>query len=122
MLHITISDDGRGIDPERLRAKVLERKLATPAMAGQLSEAERRGSGEGREQTGDQFVLGETMRHSRPANSQLLAISPGRNSRARRSSTALIMPDSTGPKKAPATSTYSLMTTRIGTSLRLRSS
>ena len=40
MLHITISDDGRGIDPERLRAKVLERKLATPAMAGQLSEAE----------------------------------------------------------------------------------
>ena len=87
-----------------------------------ISEAERRGSGEGREQTGDQFVLGETMRHSRPANSQLLAISPGRNSRARRSSTALIMPDSTGPKKAPATSTYSLMTTRIGTSLRLRSS
>lgn len=40
MLHVTISDDGRGIDPERLRAKVLERGLATPAMAEQLSEAE----------------------------------------------------------------------------------
>jgi two-component system sensor histidine kinase and response regulator WspE len=40
MLHITISDDGRGIDPDRLRVKVLQRGLAAPAMIGQLSEAE----------------------------------------------------------------------------------
>ena len=35
-----LSDDGRGIDPSRLRAKVVARGLATPSMADQLSEAE----------------------------------------------------------------------------------
>lgn len=40
MLQITLADDGRGIDPRRLRAKVVERGLTTPAMADQLTEAE----------------------------------------------------------------------------------
>jgi two-component system, chemotaxis family, sensor histidine kinase and response regulator WspE len=40
MLQITLSDDGRGIDLERLRTKVIERGLTTAAMATRLSEAE----------------------------------------------------------------------------------
>ena len=40
VLQITLSDDGRGIDLSRLRAKVVARGLATPSLAGQLSEAE----------------------------------------------------------------------------------
>lgn len=40
MLSITVSDDGRGLDPERIRAKVIERGLASPEMAGALSDAE----------------------------------------------------------------------------------
>jgi two-component system sensor histidine kinase and response regulator WspE len=40
MLHITLTDDGRGIDPRRLRAKVIERGLTSKAMAEQLTEAE----------------------------------------------------------------------------------
>jgi two-component system, chemotaxis family, sensor histidine kinase and response regulator WspE len=40
MLHITLTDDGRGIDPKRLRAKVVERNLTSKAMAEQLTEAE----------------------------------------------------------------------------------
>jgi two-component system, chemotaxis family, sensor histidine kinase and response regulator WspE len=40
MLQITLSDDGRGIDVERLRAKVVERELTTAAIAKELSEAE----------------------------------------------------------------------------------
>jgi hypothetical protein len=48
--------------------------------------------------------------------------SAGRVWRASASSTALIMPLSSGPKKAAATSTYSVTTTRAGTSARLRSS
>jgi two-component system, chemotaxis family, sensor histidine kinase and response regulator WspE len=40
MLQIVLSDDGRGINLERLRAKVVERGLATAAMAARLSEAE----------------------------------------------------------------------------------
>jgi two-component system sensor histidine kinase and response regulator WspE len=40
MLQITLSDDGRGIDLERLRAKVVERELTTAAIAKELSEAE----------------------------------------------------------------------------------
>lgn len=40
MLHITLTDDGRGIDPKRLRAKVVERRLTSKAMADQLTEAE----------------------------------------------------------------------------------
>ncbi len=40
MLQIILSDDGRGIDLEKLRAKVVERELTTAAIAAQLSEAE----------------------------------------------------------------------------------
>ncbi len=40
MLQITLRDDGRGIDPHRLRAEVVERGLASAAMAAQMSEAE----------------------------------------------------------------------------------
>lgn len=40
MLAITISDDGRGIDLERLRQKVISKSLSTPEMAAQLSESE----------------------------------------------------------------------------------
>ncbi|MCR4303600.1 MAG: hybrid sensor histidine kinase/response regulator [Gallionella sp.] len=40
MLSIMIDDDGRGIDIERLRKKVTEKKLVTPAMAAKLSEKE----------------------------------------------------------------------------------
>jgi two-component system sensor histidine kinase and response regulator WspE len=40
MLQITLADDGRGIDPQRLREKIVARGLAGAAMAAQLSEAE----------------------------------------------------------------------------------
>lgn len=40
MLSIMIDDDGRGIDTERLRLKVIEKKLVTPDMAARLSEEE----------------------------------------------------------------------------------
>jgi len=40
MLSIMIDDDGRGIDVERLRQKVMEKKLVTPDMAAKLSEEE----------------------------------------------------------------------------------
>lgn len=40
MLSIIIDDDGRGIDIERLRQKILEKKLVTPDMADKLSEEE----------------------------------------------------------------------------------
>jgi two-component system sensor histidine kinase and response regulator WspE len=40
MLQITLTDDGRGIDPRRLRAKVVERGLTSKAMADQLTEPE----------------------------------------------------------------------------------
>ena len=40
MLVITVADDGRGIDLERLRQKVVERQLATEEMAPRLSEDE----------------------------------------------------------------------------------
>lgn len=39
-LNLSISDDGRGINLEQLRAKVVEKKLATAEMAAGLSEAE----------------------------------------------------------------------------------
>ena len=39
-LVITVTDDGRGIDPERLRAKVVERRLTTAEVARSLGEAE----------------------------------------------------------------------------------
>ena len=39
-LQIAVVDDGRGVDVNRLRAKVIERGLATEVMAERLSEAE----------------------------------------------------------------------------------
>ncbi|HBA85099.1 MAG TPA: hybrid sensor histidine kinase/response regulator [Verrucomicrobia bacterium] len=40
MLFISVSDDGRGIDPESVRRKVIDRKLAAPDMAERMTEAE----------------------------------------------------------------------------------
>jgi two-component system sensor histidine kinase and response regulator WspE len=40
MLSIEISDDGRGVDTEKIRRTVIERKMASPAMAAALSQAE----------------------------------------------------------------------------------
>lgn len=40
MLQIMLRDDGRGIDPARLRNKIVERGLANAGMAQRLSEAE----------------------------------------------------------------------------------
>jgi Chemotaxis protein histidine kinase and related kinases len=40
MLSITISDDGKGIDIEQLRKKVINKNLATPEIAAQLTESE----------------------------------------------------------------------------------
>lgn len=40
MLSITVEDDGRGIDTERLRMKIIEKGLITPDMAARLSEEE----------------------------------------------------------------------------------
>ncbi len=40
MLLIRLSDDGRGIDPDRIRLKVLERGLATHEMIEKMTEAE----------------------------------------------------------------------------------
>ncbi len=40
MLHITLTDDGRGIDVERLRARAVARSLVAPAVAEHLTELE----------------------------------------------------------------------------------
>ncbi len=40
MLSIIISDDGRGVNLEKLRQKIIDKKLVTPAMANQLKEQE----------------------------------------------------------------------------------
>ncbi len=40
MLAITVSDDGRGIDIEQLRQKILEKNLASQDMANRLTDAE----------------------------------------------------------------------------------
>jgi two-component system sensor histidine kinase and response regulator WspE len=40
MLNIEISDDGRGVDQERIRATVVERKMATAQMAAAMSQGE----------------------------------------------------------------------------------
>ncbi|MFB2880558.1 response regulator [Floridanema aerugineum] len=40
MLAITIADDGKGINPEQLRQKVINKKLATADMVAQMSDAE----------------------------------------------------------------------------------
>ena len=39
-LVIEVRDDGRGIDPEAVRRKVVERRMVDPATAGQLTQAE----------------------------------------------------------------------------------
>jgi two-component system, chemotaxis family, sensor histidine kinase and response regulator WspE len=39
-LHVTLSDDGRGVDLERLRARIVARKLINPEAAQALTEAE----------------------------------------------------------------------------------
>ncbi|HWG71392.1 MAG TPA: hybrid sensor histidine kinase/response regulator [Steroidobacteraceae bacterium] len=39
-LQVTVADDGRGIDLDRLRATIIERKLSNAETAAQLSEAE----------------------------------------------------------------------------------
>jgi len=40
MLVVTVSDDGAGVDPERVRQAVIRKKLAVPSMAQKLTEAE----------------------------------------------------------------------------------
>lgn len=40
MLAITIADDGRGINPENLRQKIINKNLATSEMAAQFTDAE----------------------------------------------------------------------------------
>jgi len=40
MLAITLSDDGRGIDIDRMRQKIIDRNLGSPKTAAQLSDAE----------------------------------------------------------------------------------
>lgn len=40
MLNISLTDDGRGINPEDLRGKVIEKGYVTPDIAGNLSRAE----------------------------------------------------------------------------------
>jgi two-component system sensor histidine kinase and response regulator WspE len=40
MLLVTVTDDGAGIDPERIRRAVIQKKLTTPAIAARLTEAE----------------------------------------------------------------------------------
>ncbi|MCH2132745.1 MAG: hybrid sensor histidine kinase/response regulator [Phycisphaerales bacterium] len=39
-LHVTVEDDGRGIDPERIRSKVIDRGLADTAVAQALTNQE----------------------------------------------------------------------------------
>ena len=40
MLSITVSDDGRGVELERLRQKIVSKQLTTAEMAESLTEAE----------------------------------------------------------------------------------
>ena len=40
MLMITVKDDGRGIDLEKLRQKIVQKKMTTPEMATQMTETE----------------------------------------------------------------------------------
>jgi len=40
MLNIEISDDGRGVDPDKIRRTVIERKMATEQMVAAMSQAE----------------------------------------------------------------------------------
>ncbi|KQV46738.1 MULTISPECIES: hybrid sensor histidine kinase/response regulator [unclassified Duganella] len=40
MLNIELSDDGRGVDPEKIRRSIIERKMATEQMVAVMSHAE----------------------------------------------------------------------------------
>ena len=40
MLLVTVSDDGAGLDPQRLRRVIVEKKLTTPPLAEKMSETE----------------------------------------------------------------------------------
>jgi two-component system sensor histidine kinase and response regulator WspE len=40
MLALVVADDGRGVDPERIRAAAVRRQVAAPAFAAELSQAE----------------------------------------------------------------------------------
>ena len=40
LLHVSVADDGRGVDLHALRAAIVERRLASPQIAGKLEEAE----------------------------------------------------------------------------------
>ena len=40
MLMITVKDDGRGIDLEKLRQKIVQKKMTTQEMAAQMTESE----------------------------------------------------------------------------------
>ncbi len=40
MLVVTVSDDGAGVDPERVRKTIVQKQLAIPSMAEKLSESE----------------------------------------------------------------------------------
>ncbi len=40
MLLVSVTDDGGGVDPDRIRRQIVEKKLTAPATAGQLTEAE----------------------------------------------------------------------------------
>ena len=40
MLSVTVTDDGKGIDPEHIRRRIVERSMASAEMARNLSEAE----------------------------------------------------------------------------------
>src|SRR5262249_32851226 len=98
---------------------------------GVVGEAEGAGvGGERPEMSRDQALLrrgvgsghGPYPPAARSAPADVLVNSPARSCRARWSSTALTMPVSSSSTKAPATSTYSEVTTRAGTSLRQASS
>jgi len=40
MLHVSVSDDGGGVDLDRVKARILDRKLAAPEMVARMSTAE----------------------------------------------------------------------------------
>ncbi|ELS32722.1 MULTISPECIES: response regulator [Pseudanabaena] len=40
MLAITVSDDGKGLNPENIRQKIIDKKMTTHSMAAQMSEIE----------------------------------------------------------------------------------
>lgn len=40
MLAITVSDDGKGLNPENIRQKIIDKKMTTRSMAAQMSEIE----------------------------------------------------------------------------------